>query len=197
MLFTFFEIKSPASIVKDIHNFLAHKSYSDDPRFQEVDNSLILYFSQSGFSNCIITQFDDKPYLLANTFDISKIQKIESFLSINFQMTITPVKISTTSFKNILKLNYPIIELDAIIHEPIYEEISISGTDIQNSEFYKLIIEEGEIQKLVFYLDSIDDERIGGVIKIFHDGKISIIPELKLETIPKLFNHILKRLEIV
>ncbi|MDD1690627.1 MAG: hypothetical protein LUQ66_08210 [Methanoregula sp.] len=87
--------------------------------------------------------------------------------------------------------------MEAIIHGPILEEITISGSDIHDAEFYQLIMEKGEIRKVVVYLDTIQNLQIGAVIKIFSDGKISIIPEIQVDRVVSIFDKILKGLEIV
>jgi hypothetical protein len=196
MLFTFFEITILSENLIDIHNQLIKKQSGIFQLLNEKENFIIINFPQSEYSNCIITKFDNQAYILVNTFDKSKIAELESFFSSNFQISFNSIKIATDSFKKILKFNYPIIELDAICHEPIFEEISISGTDIRNNELFQLTIENCEIQKLVIYIDSIGSEKRGGVVKIFFDGKFSIIPEFKFDIIPYLFTQLLKELEI-
>lgn len=153
-----------------------------------------LYFSLPDEPNVKIVPlfFDNNLFFLLNTFDIGKIEKIKLWFE---HITNSPFSIFTFSndfFKKMLDENDKIVEINAVIHDFITDEISISGSDLHSSEFYETIIKKGEIKKIVLYLDEPEQ----ALIKVFYDGRISIIPELDFAKVKSLMIYLLKRLNI-
>jgi len=132
---------------------------------------------------------------LLNTFEKSKFDKFKKWFEDIADLSLSVITFTNYSFKEMIKGNCKIVEITAIIHDYVTDEISITGSDLQTSEFYTSIIENGEIKKLVLYLDE-DDEKLKALIKIYSDGRIIIIPELEFKQLKSLVTYVLERLEI-
>jgi len=159
------------------------------------ENNDIFYFHYIPEKEILVIPipFEQKLAFLINTFEKDKVLSfISSFKNI-ISLDISRVHFKNQSFKNIVSSNCSVVEISAIVNDSMLEEISISGSDIKNSEFYKMILDNGEINKIVLYLDV---DHFNCVVKVFVDGKISIIPELNSNQTKLVFSHLLKRLEI-
>ena len=201
MLFTFFKINNREQKRDDSPHFFNElkEKIENNPTTWISDHNedyFIFDFHTKIFCKSIIYSINEQNFLLINSFDKTKINNITSFFSESFNLFPNTMKISTNSFKKIMELKYQIVELDAIIHDPIVEEISISGTDIHDAEFYQIIMEKGEIQKITIYFDEIEGDRIGSVVKLFSDSKMSVIPELDPQELLKIFKIIVQEIAI-
>lgn len=161
------------------------------------DKNEILYFSyDDDFKMKVVPLFFNGNFLfLLNTFEKRKIDNFKIWFEDIADSLLSVINFTNDSFKEMINGNCKIVEMTAIIHDNVTDEISISGSDLQTSEFYTSIIEKGEIKKLVLYLDD-DDENLKALMKIFYDGRISIIPELEFKQVKSLVTYVLERLEI-
>jgi hypothetical protein len=196
MLFTFFKIENHSHDLNKIFNCFTNNDNIESVTWNQEKKSFQIFFNNSELSKCVVVQIADYQFLLVNTFDKEKIKNTLSFFSEVFPVSFRPIEIATNEFKKILNTDYQIVELVAIINGPITEEITLSGVDIHEAEFYQLMMEKGEIRKIVIFLPFPQNDQVGTVVKIFFDGKFSIIPEIKNDLVITIFEKIMKGLEI-
>jgi len=160
-------------------------------------SNVLLYFSLKDESKLKIIplMFESNLFFLLNTFENNKITKFKSLFENATSLSLSIMVFSSDSLKRMLNENGKIVEITAIIHDFVTDEISISGSDLRSSEFYDSIINKGEIKKLVMYLDE-PTKNLQALIKIFSDGRISIIPELEFVKVKSLLSYLLERLKI-
>ena len=192
MLFKIVKITSDKSY-NDLFNLL---SGTDEIKSVFDDNSELSYFSyKNEFEMKIVPLiFNGNILFLFNTFENSKIENFKKLFEDIADSSFSVITFTNDSFKEIIDGDCKIVEMTAIIHDSVTDEISISGSDLKTSEFYTSIIEKGEIKKLVLYLDY--DENLNALMKIFYDGRISIIPEFEFMKVKSLVTYVLERLEI-
>lgn len=193
MLFKIVKITSS----KKNDNLLTFLSETNEIDTVFDDRNEILYFSYDDDYKMKVVPliFNDNFLFLLNTFENSKIDNFKIWFEDIADSLLSVITFTNDSFKEMINGNCKIVEMTAIIHDNVTDEISISGSDLQTSEFYTSIIEKGEIKKLVLYLDD-DDENLKALMKIFYDGRISIIPELEFKKVKSLVTYVLERLEI-
>lgn len=162
------------------------------------ENKTLLYFTYNSENNliCIPIIFRKKLFLLLNTFDGEKAQTFKSFIQTNIGLSMSNKELHNDSFKNLINSKSKIVEISAIINDQIVEEISISGSDLQNSSLYDLIMDKGHIRKIVLYADEIGTDKIAALVKIFSDGKFSIIPEIDIGTVVSLVSDLFERFKL-
>lgn len=194
MLFKIVKITSSKNN-DDLLNLLSETD-KISPIFDERNN--LLYFSyDNGFNIKVVPLIFNGNFLfLLNTFENSKIDNFKIWFEDIADSLLSVITFTNDSFKEMINGNCKIVEMTAIIHDNVTDEISISGSDLKTSEFYTSIIEKGEIKKLVLYLDDDDDGNLKALMKIFYDGRISIIPELEFKKVKSLVTSVLERLEI-
>ena len=192
MLFKIVKITSDKNH-NDLSNLL-----SDNDEIESVldDSNELLYFShENDFEMKIVPLIFNGNFLfLFNTFENRRIEFFKKWFENIADSSFSAITFTNNSFKEIINGDCKIVEMTAIIHDSVTDEISISGSDLKTSEFYTSIIEKGEIKKLVLYLDY--DENLNALMKIFYDGRISIIPEFEFKRVKSLVTYVLERLEI-
>ena len=192
MLFKIVKITSDKNH-NDLSNLL-----SDNDEIESVldDSNELLYFShENDFEMKIVPLIFNENFLfLFNTFENRRIEFFKKWFENIADSSFSAITFTNNSFKEIINGDCKIVEMTAIIHDSVTDEISISGSDLKTSEFYTSIIEKGEIKKLVLYLDY--DENLNALMKIFYDGRISIIPEFEFKRVKSLVTYVLERLEI-
>lgn len=195
MLYSFYNVDNGQINLNDIQKKLV---IIEDPPLKIYRQEKIIFIDFQMQSNIksIILNHREKSYVFINAFERAKIDIVTNFFKNILNINFSPVHISTDSFKKMIKLDYQIVEMDATLHDPIIEDISISGTNIHEAELYNLIMNKGEIQKIVIYFDKLNIIKIGAVVKLFAEGKINIIPEFNEDTVSIIFNKILEGLEI-
>lgn len=166
-----------------------------NPVFDDKKELLYLNYNTDFELKVIPLFFNESLFFLLNTFEKSKIDNFKIWFEGITDSPLSEITFTNDSFKGMINGNGKIVELTAIIHDYVTDEISISGSDLKSSEFYTSIIEKGEIKKIVLYLDE-PDENLKALLKIFYDGRISIIPELEFKQIKSLITYVLKRLKI-
>ena len=192
MLFKIVKITSDKNH-NDLFNLL---SENDEIEYVLDDSNELLYFShENDFEMKIVPLIFNENFLfLFNTFENSRIENFKKWFENIADSSFSVITFTNDSFKKIIDGDCKIVEMTAIIHDCVTDEISISGSDLKTSEFYTSIIEKGEIKKLVLYLDY--DENLNALMKIFYDGRISIIPEFEFKRVKSLVTYVLERLEI-
>jgi len=178
----------------DLLKFLSETSEIDT--FFDEKNEILYFSYDDDLKMKVVPLFFNGNFLfLLNTFEKRKIDNFKIWFEDIADSLLSVINFTNDSFKEMINGNCKIVEMTAIIHDNVTDEISISGSDLQTSEFYTSIIEKGEIKKLVLYLDD-DNENLKALMKIFYDGRISIIPELEFKQVKSLVTYVLERLEI-
>jgi len=192
MLFKIVKITSDKNH-NDLFNLL---SGTDEIESVLDDSNELLYFNyKNDFEmNIVPLIFNGNFLFLFNTFENRRIDIFRQWFEGIANSSFSVITFTNDSFKEIIDGDCKIVEMTAIIHDSVTDEISISGSDLKTSEFYTSIIEKGEIKKLVLYLDY--DENLNALMKIFYDGRISIIPEFEFKRVKSLVTYVLERLEI-
>ena len=166
-----------------------------NPVFDDNNKLLCLNYNTEFELKVIPLFFKEDLFFLLNTFEKRKIDNFKTWFEGITNSSFSLITFTNNSFKGMINENGKIVELTAIIHDYVTNEVSISGSDLKSSEFHTSIIEKGEIKKIVLYLDD-DVGDLKALIKIFSDGRIGIIPEFEFEKAKSLVTYVLERLEI-
>jgi hypothetical protein len=121
-------------------------------------------------------------YFVFDTIDDTIIKKFELCFESITNLSLSIVTFSSKSLKFLLLRDYSdtfkLIEVNAVFYDKALDEMTVSGSDLLLEGNILSIINEGEIKKMVL---SFKDPNIfvSPLIKVYSDGRISIIPELE------------------
>jgi hypothetical protein len=132
-------------------------------------------------------------FFVIDTFEDTIIEKFklcfENLTSLSLLIITFPSNsLKKVIYKDQLELKiFKLIEINAIFHDQALDEVTVSGPDINSKENIMTLLSEGEINKVVLSFDypisPVFTISVSPLIKIYADGRISIIPELEAEQV--------------
>jgi len=187
MLFTVLKNTDPGQLPKKIFSKLKEGTQFN---FEESRNNFCI-FTFDEIKGIVIT-YSEYQYFFLNTFNPTKISEFEEYYFKFVNDQIKRIKFNFDIFKRqIVEKKYKIIEIEAFTGDPICEEILISGADLEKSKEFQDIIHNGQIKKVVLYFQNLNQTNEGFILKIFSEGKLSIIPDFDFDYLNEFFKYLL------